>query len=61
VSVDLDDRLVVFDTQVRAQRPPWSVLEGDDRDVYLACDAIADAGQLGSSAPHACTRSPTGA
>jgi len=45
VSVDLEDRLVVFDTRPRAA-VPVSVLTGDDRALYLACDAIADASQL---------------
>jgi ribosomal peptide maturation radical SAM protein 1 len=49
VSVDLDDRLVVFDTRPRAAAPV-SVLAGEDREMYLACDAIADAGQFGPSA-----------
>jgi len=45
VSVDLDDRLFVFDTRPRA-RAPISVLRGDDRRLYQACDAIADGGLL---------------
>jgi ribosomal peptide maturation radical SAM protein 1 len=45
VSVDLEDRLVVFDTRPRAAAPV-SVLSGDDRALYLACDAITEAGQL---------------
>src|SRR5439155_8706834 len=49
LSVDLDDRLVVFDTRPRAAAPV-TVLAGADRELYLACDAITDAGQLGSSA-----------
>ena len=39
------DRLVVFDTRPRAAAPV-SVLSGDDRALYLACDAITEAGQL---------------
>jgi len=49
VSVDLDDRLVVFDTRPRA-RAPVTLLAGADRELYLACDAIADATQLGQAA-----------
>ena len=45
VSIDLDDRLFVFDTRPRAASP-ISMLTGDDRELYLACDAIADASQL---------------
>ena len=45
VSVDLDDRLFVFDTRPRA-RAPVSVLTGDDRALYLTCDAITDASPL---------------
>jgi ribosomal peptide maturation radical SAM protein 1 len=48
VSVDLDDRLVVFDTRPRAPAPV-SVLAGEDRNLYLACDAITDASQLDPS------------
>jgi ribosomal peptide maturation radical SAM protein 1 len=43
VSVDLDGRLFVFDTRPRAAAP-ISVLAGDDRRLYQACDAIADGG-----------------
>jgi ribosomal peptide maturation radical SAM protein 1 len=50
VSVDLDDRLVVLDTRPGAPSPV-SMLDGRDRELYLACDAVTDAGQLGSSAP----------
>jgi ribosomal peptide maturation radical SAM protein 1 len=45
VSVDLDDRLFVFDTRPRTAAP-ISVLTGEDRRLYLACDAIADRSQL---------------
>jgi ribosomal peptide maturation radical SAM protein 1 len=48
VSVDLEDRLVVFDTRPRAASPV-SLLTGDDRALYLACDAITDASQLDPS------------
>jgi ribosomal peptide maturation radical SAM protein 1 len=45
VSVDLDDRLFVFDTRPRAAEP-LSVLTGADRELYLTCDAITDASGL---------------
>jgi ribosomal peptide maturation radical SAM protein 1 len=45
VSVDLDDRLFVFDTRPRAAAP-MSVLSGLDRELYLTCDAITDIGTL---------------
>jgi ribosomal peptide maturation radical SAM protein 1 len=45
VSVDLDDRLFLFDTRPRA-RAPVSVLSGEDRELYLTCDAITDASAL---------------
>ena len=45
VSVDLDDRLFLFDTRPRA-RVPVLVLSGDDRALYLTCDAITDASAL---------------
>jgi hypothetical protein len=45
VSVDLDDRLFVFDTRPRSAAP-ISMLTGEDRRLYLACDAIADGSQL---------------
>ena len=48
VSVDLDDRLFVFDTRPRAAAPV-SVLSGEDRDLYLTCDAITDASPLGAA------------
>ena len=41
VSIDLDDRLFVFDTRPRAASP-ISMLTGDDRRLYETCDAIAD-------------------
>jgi hypothetical protein len=45
VSVDLEDRLMVFDTRPRAASPV-SVLTGADRELYLTCDAITDAATL---------------
>jgi ribosomal peptide maturation radical SAM protein 1 len=45
VSVDLDDRLFVFDTRPRAAAA-ISVLTGDDRRLYQACDAIADSSRF---------------
>jgi ribosomal peptide maturation radical SAM protein 1 len=48
VSVDLDDRLMVFDTRPRTAAP-LTVLAGDDRTAYLSCDAITDASQLDAS------------
>ena len=45
VSVDLEDRLVFFDTRPRAAAPV-RVLTGDDRSSYLACDGITDTSQL---------------
>ena len=48
VSVDLHDRLFVFDTRPRA-RAPVSVLAGAARDLYLTCDAITDASPLDES------------
>ena len=45
VSVDLDDRLFVFDTRPRSAAP-ISMLTGEDRRLYLACDAIADGSRL---------------
>lgn len=41
VSIDLDDRLFVFDTRPRAASP-ISMLIGDDRRLYETCDAIAE-------------------
>ncbi len=41
VSIDLDDRLFVFDTRPRAASP-ISMLTGDDRRLYQTCDAIAE-------------------
>jgi hypothetical protein len=48
VSVDLEDRLMVFDTRPRAAAPV-SVLTGDDRELYLTCDTITDASALAPS------------
>ncbi len=48
VSVDLDDRLFLFDTRPRA-KAPVSVLSGEDRELYLTCDAITDASPLGAA------------
>src|SRR5205823_1522979 len=45
VSTDVDDRLFVFDTRSRAASPV-SILDGVERDAYLACDAIADRARL---------------
>lgn len=45
VSVDLGDRLFVFDTRPRA-KASVSVFTGEDRELYLTCDAIADASPL---------------
>ena len=45
VSVDLEDRLFLFDTRPRA-KAPVSVLTGENRALYLACDAITDASAL---------------
>jgi ribosomal peptide maturation radical SAM protein 1 len=42
VSVDLEDRLIVFDTRPRA-KAPVSVLDAADRELYLTCDAVTDA------------------
>jgi hypothetical protein len=48
VSIDLEDRLVVFDTRPRA-KVPVSVFTGEDRELYLTCDAITDASALDTS------------
>ena len=48
VSVDLEDRLVVFDTRPRS-KAPVSTLRGADRELYLSCDAITDASPLGAA------------
>ena len=48
VSVDLDDRLFLFDTRPRA-KAPFSMLTGEDRALYLTCDAITDASALDSA------------
>jgi ribosomal peptide maturation radical SAM protein 1 len=45
VSVDVEDRLILFDTRPRAVAPV-SVLSGDDRSSYPACDAITESSQL---------------
>ena len=48
VSIDIANRLVVFDTRPRA-KAPISMLSGEDRDLYLACDAITDSSQVDAS------------
>jgi len=48
VSVDLGDRLMLFDTRPRAAAP-LTTLAGDERAAYLSCDAITDASQLDAS------------
>jgi ribosomal peptide maturation radical SAM protein 1 len=48
VSVDLGDRLFMFDTRPRA-KAPVSVLSGEDRELYLTCDAITDASPMGEA------------
>jgi len=48
VSVDLDDRLFVFDTRPRA-KAPVAMLAGEDRELFLTCDAITDSSALGAS------------
>jgi ribosomal peptide maturation radical SAM protein 1 len=48
VSIDFGDRLLVLDTRPRASTP-ISVLSGDDRELYLAADAITDGSQLDRS------------
>jgi hypothetical protein len=48
VSVDLDTRLLLFDTRPSAQAPV-SVLSGEDRELYLTCDTITDASALDDS------------
>lgn len=48
ISVDLEDRLFLFDTRPRA-KTPLSILSGEDRELYLACDAITDASALDTS------------
>jgi hypothetical protein len=45
VSVDLGQRLFLFDTRPRA-RASVAVLSGADRELYLTCDAITDASAL---------------
>jgi ribosomal peptide maturation radical SAM protein 1 len=49
VSIDLEDRLIVFDTRPRA-KAPVSMLTGEDRELFLACDAITDSSALDASA-----------
>ena len=46
ISIDAGDRLVIADTRPSAAAP-LSVLAGLDRELYLACDAIADEARLG--------------
>jgi hypothetical protein len=48
VSVDLDGRLVLFDTRPQAAAP-LSVLTGEDRALYLACDSITESAALDRS------------
>ena len=48
VSLDIANRLVVFDTRPRA-KAPISMLSGEDRDLYLACDASTDSSQVDAS------------
>ncbi|MBZ5559846.1 MAG: RiPP maturation radical SAM C-methyltransferase [Acidobacteriia bacterium] len=48
VSIDLDDRLMIFDTRPRAAAP-LSVLRGEDRELYLAGDAITESAQVDAS------------
>src|SRR4029077_2328982 len=48
VSFDLDDRLFVFDTRPRA-KAPVAMLAGEDRELFLTCDAITDSSALGAS------------
>jgi ribosomal peptide maturation radical SAM protein 1 len=48
VSIDIANRLLVFDTRPRA-KAPISMLSGEDRDLYLACDAITDSSQVDAS------------
>jgi ribosomal peptide maturation radical SAM protein 1 len=46
VSLDFADRLLVLDTRPRGR---MSLLHGEDRELYLACDAVTDASQLDRS------------
>jgi len=48
VSIDIDQRLFLFDTRPRAKEAV-KVLSGEDRDLYLTCDAITDASGLGDA------------
>jgi ribosomal peptide maturation radical SAM protein 1 len=48
VSIDIGNRLLLFDTRPRAGSP-ISVLAGEDRELYLACDAITDSSQVDAS------------
>ncbi|MBI3403331.1 MAG: RiPP maturation radical SAM protein 1 [Acidobacteria bacterium] len=48
VSVDLDNRLMIFDTRPRTAAP-LTVLTGEDRALYLACDAITEGARLDAS------------
>jgi ribosomal peptide maturation radical SAM protein 1 len=48
VSIDINGRLLLFDTRPRA-RYPISMLAGEDRELYLACDAITDSSQVDAS------------
>jgi ribosomal peptide maturation radical SAM protein 1 len=48
VSIDIGNRLLLFDTRPRAGSP-ISVLAGEDRALYLACDAITDSSQVDAS------------
>jgi ribosomal peptide maturation radical SAM protein 1 len=45
VSVDLDDRLFIFDSRPRS-KAKVAVLTGEDRELYLTCDAITDSSAL---------------
>ena len=48
VSIDINGRLLLFDTRPRA-RYRISMLAGEDRELYLACDAITDSSQVDAS------------
>ncbi len=45
VSVDVEGQLFVFDTRPRA-KAPVSIVTGQDRELYLTCDAITDSSAL---------------
>jgi ribosomal peptide maturation radical SAM protein 1 len=45
VSIDFGDRLAIVDTRPRSARPV-TVLSGEAREIYVACDAIVDRSQL---------------